>query len=256
MIAHHTIRLAFFSTAIVWVTNVNHTVAQHKFFAPFDCRQHAELYHLEPVEAAPSTTIQEEPFVPLDTINGWKAWGYVENFSFGKNRGDLPMIIELNALHPYFRDRITAVIQECKAKGIQLAIVETYRTPAKQQEYQSMGKRYTRSGAGKSKHQYGLAIDVVPMIDSVAIWDNPVLWRKVGVIGEKYGLRWGGRWKYPYDPGHFEWTNGLPPEKLFAGEFPIVPFAEEHYPCLEEDLRLLRKYWKAWDTNQSSITRR
>jgi beta-glucosidase/6-phospho-beta-glucosidase/beta-galactosidase len=33
---------------------------------------------------------------------------------------------------------------------------------------------------------------------------------------------------------------------LVAGAFPAVPRADELYPCLTEDLRLLRKYWSEW----------
>jgi hypothetical protein len=119
-----------------------------------------------------------------------------------------------------------------------------------------MGKKYTSSGAGRSKHQYGLAIDVVPVVKSVAVWDNAALWRKVGVIGEKLGLRWGGRWKKPYDPGHFEWTGGLSSSHLHAGHLPNLPAFAQNYPCLQEDLEILRKYWSEWETSQSALTRK
>lgn len=185
----------------------------------------------------------------------WKNWSMVENFTFGKDRGNLPMIADLDALHPYFRDKVTTLIAMCKAKGIELAIVESYRTHSKQNEYKSMGKNYTRSGGGKSKHQYGLAVDVVPMIDSVAQWNNTKLWRKVGVIGEQLGLRWGGRWKSLYDPGHFEWTGGLSSYHLAMGQWPHIPKAH-NYPCLEEELIQLTDYWKAWEIEQSSIARK
>ncbi len=185
----------------------------------------------------------------------WKNWSMVENFTFGKDRGDLPMIVDLDALHPYFRDKVTMLIAMCKAKGIELAIVESYRTHSKQNEYKSMGKNYTRSGGGKSKHQYGLAVDVVPMIDSVAQWDNTRLWRKVGVIGEQLGLRWGGRWKSLYDPGHFEWTGGLSSSHLSMGQWPHLPKAY-NYPCLDEELIQLTEYWRALEIDQSAITRK
>ena len=185
----------------------------------------------------------------------WKHWTLVENFTFAKDRGNLPMIADLNALHPYFLDKIITLITTCKAKGIQLVVVESYRTHAKQNEYKSMGKKYTRSTGGKSKHQYGLAIDVVPVIDSAAQWDNAKLWRKIGVIGEQLGLRWGGRWKTLYDPGHFEWTGGLSSYHLSAGQWPRIPKAT-NYPCLDEDLIQLTEYWKAWETEQSSIARK
>ena len=190
-----------------------------------------------------------------DTEEAWKRWEVTENFSFGKNRGSIPMIVDLQSLHPYFRDRIIELIKICHSKGIELAIVETYRTHTKQREYKSMGRRYTRSGPGSSKHQYGLAIDVVPMVDSTAQWNNITLWRKVGVIGERLGLRWGGRWRHPFDPGHFEWTGGLGTYYLAQGVFPAIP-KSSNYPCIEEDLLELKRHWRAWETEQSAVARK
>jgi D-alanyl-D-alanine carboxypeptidase len=235
---------------------------ENTMFAPFDCREHSndnELLETSSEDATESNTIaffSSEPLITEDTTFGWKNWSLVENYSFGKDRGSLPMITDLKALHPFFRDKITQLIHECQRKGIQLAVVESYRTHAKQHEYKTMGKQYTNSNAGRSKHQYGLAVDVVPMINDVAIWNNTALWRRVGLVGEKLGLRWGGRWRKPYDPGHFEWTGGLPASSLYTGSFPDVPQCDERYPCLEEDLRILKKYWSEWETTQSSLTRK
>ena len=232
----------------------------NSLFAPYDCRKHQEPF----VELVPPFAV--DPDIDNEAVlfedsemaaqeSGWREWAYVENYAFTKDRGAMTMITDLNALHPYFRDRISLLIAACKAKGIELAVVESYRTHAKQHEYKTMGKGYTNSGAGKSKHQYGLAVDVVPLVKGVPVWNNTALWRKVGMVGEKLGLRWGGRWKRPYDPGHFEWTGGLATSSLYAGSFPVVPNAEELYPCLEDDIITLKKYWNAWETEQSSVSR-
>jgi len=237
------------------------SVAQVSLFSPYDCREHAESapgIEQFTIDVSPEefTFALEDVDMSMDTVSGWKNWNYVENYAFGKDRGALPMITDLDALHPIFRDRIMALIKACKSRGIELAVVETYRTPAKQHEYKTMGKHYTSSGAGKSKHQYGLAIDVVPMINNTAVWDNTALWRKIGLVGEKLGMRWGGRWKKPYDPGHFEWTGGLTTAHLYQGMFPEIPNADDLYPCLTEDLRILRKYWNEWEIEQSSMSRK
>jgi hypothetical protein len=234
----------------------------NSLFTPFDCREHAEYFVDVPIEETQKidssllVTVELPPVIEIDTINGWRHWSFTENFTFGKDRGALSMITDLNALHPFFRDQIITLIAKCKEQGIELAVVESYRTHAKQSEYKNMGRKYTSSKAGRSKHQYGLAVDLVPIVDSVAVWDNAALWRKIGVTGEKLGLRWGGRWRKPYDPGHFEWTSGLTSTQLTAGYFPAIPKQHENYPCLEEDLKLLRKYWREWETSQSSITRK
>ena len=231
----------------------------NSLFTPVDIRIPAEVFRV--VSGSQRVVINsvdfEDPVLTLgDSLNDWKSWSFVENYAFGKDRGDLPMITDLNSLHPFFRDQVQTLIAKCKAKGIELMVVETYRTHAKQHEYKTMGKKYTSSGAGRSKHQYGLAVDVVPVVDSVAVWNNALLWRKIGAVGEKLGLRWGGRWRKPYDPGHFEWTGGLTSFQLVNGNLPTHPHFAERYPCLEEDLKILRRCWKEWETSQSAMTRK
>lgn len=214
--------------------------------APFAAEHAENVSRLLKAFEAPTA-----PEKPVEIIPEWRQWSTVDNYAFGKNRGAMSMIADLDALHPYFRQKVLALIEACRAKGIELAIVETYRTRAKQNEYRSMGRIYTRSYGGKSKHQYGLAIDVVPIVDSVATWHNTALWKKVGMAGEKLGLRWGGRWRHPYDPGHFEWTGGLNSSLLEQGMFPRIP-DKESFPCLDEDLAMLKGWWEAWEAEQST----
>ncbi len=119
-----------------------------------------------------------------------------------------------------------------------------------------MGRKYTRSKGGKSKHQYGLAVDVVAIVDSVAQWDNTALWKKIGVAGENLGLRWGGRWRAPYDPAHFEWAGGITTDHLAKGIQPFIPAHQStQYPCIAEDIALLDKYYDAWEAEQAVIAR-
>ena len=252
---------------IFWIrlvfTSVSSYAQVNSLFTPYDCRLHADLFEEVPaaelvvVDSALLAPIFEEPaVVVVDTVDGWQDWVFVENFAFGKDRGTMPMITDLDALHPVFRDKIRTLIEDCREQGITLAVVESYRTVAKQNEYKGMGRKYTNSKGGRSKHQYGLAVDLVPIVASVAVWDSVALWKKVGVTGEKLGLRWGGRWRKPYDPGHFEWTGGVSTANLTMGHMPTVASQEDLYPCLDEDLRLLHKYWTAWETAQSSLTRK
>jgi hypothetical protein len=189
----------------------------------------------------------------FDSLEAWKKWELAENFSFGKDRGNLQMITDLKALHPYFRDKIVHLINNCKKIGIDVVVVESFRTKSKQAEYFGMGKKYTRSSGGKSNHQYGLACDLVPIVKGEAQWDDKKLWRRVGMEGEKLGLRWGGRWRSIYDPAHFEWTGGLTSTHLAAGVFPKP--SPHHYPCIDEDITQLRKFWDAWEQEQAQWVR-
>lgn len=193
--------------------------------------------------------------LPEDTTAAWLRWKTVNNYAFGKNRGNLTMIADLNALHPDFRERVKMLIAQCKTKGIELAVVESFRTRAKQNEYRAMGKKYTRSAGGNSKHQYGLAVDVVPIVDSVAVWNNLALWRKVGLAGEKLGLRWGGRWRHPFDPGHFEWTQGLSANQLAQGVFPKINSTSQDTPETQLELERLTANWRAWEAEQATVAR-
>ncbi|WP_127120675.1 M15 family metallopeptidase [Chryseotalea sanaruensis] len=224
-------------------------------FNTYGVAQHPYLNILEDRSLRFDTTywVNVANLLAFDTLHAWQEWQIAENYNFGKNRGDLQMITDLQALHPYFRDKVIQLIENCKKKGIEVSVVESYRTRAKQAEYFGMGKKYTRSAGGKSKHQYGLACDLVPVVNGSAQWEDKVLWRKVGVEGEKLGLRWGGRWRNPYDPAHFEWTGGLTTVQLAAGYFPKPKV--QIYPCIDEDIRILRKFWEAWENEQATTSR-
>lgn len=199
-------------------------------------------------------TTGRRPPAAIVPVERWKQWHVVENYSYGKNRGSLPMIADLRALHPYFRDKVAELIRICKEAGIELAIVESYRTPAKQAQYFAMGRKYTSTPGGKSKHQYGLAVDVVPIVNSAAVWSNRRLWRKIGLVGERLGLRWGGRWHVTYDPGHFEWSGDLSRRELEEGYWPVIPSsAADKYPNIEQELTELQDSWQAWAVEQSAM---
>lgn len=198
--------------------------------------------------------VQKEIVSATESPEMWKQWHTVNNHHFGKDRGSLPMITDLGALHPFFRDKVMLLIEKCKAAGIELAVVESYRTRSKQAEYYAMGSKYTSKRGGMSRHQYGLAVDVVPMVDSVAVWNNPRLWRKIGGIGERLGLTWGGRWRVLYDPGHFEWSGGVSRHQLAKGLPPRIPASRsDEYVSLETQLEKLHTYWQAWEVEQSMM---
>jgi hypothetical protein len=116
----------------------------------------------------------------------------------------------LNDLVLPFRTFAIELIARCVEARIPILIVCTRRTAEAQAEALATG----HSSVVHSKHQDGLAIDLVPYEvyalhgeDKLA-WnpDDPV-WLRLGALGESLGLRWGGRWRVPRDPGHFEWQK-------------------------------------------------
>ena len=73
----------------------------------------------------------------------------------------------------------------------------------------------TKAQPGYSWHNFGRAIDVVPVDVAEAgdlsdpdnpLWENP-WWDAIGRVGEELGFEWGGRWERPDRP-HFQWTHG------------------------------------------------
>ncbi len=126
-------------------------------------------------------------------------------------------------LAPRFRPLAVELIARCIEAGIPISIVTTRRTAEEQAA--ALAKGYSR--VKHSKHQDGLAIDLAPFEVYQAHgphrinWDagrcpeavkEP--WATMGRIGESLGLRWGGRWHDPFDPGHFELADPVvsPPE--------------------------------------------
>lgn len=70
----------------------------------------------------------------------------------------------------------------------------------------------THAKAGESYHNYGLAIDFVPMVDGMAIWDREnAAYAKTIEVAEGYGLISGSRWPEPKkDFPHLELPGKFP----------------------------------------------
>lgn len=88
-------------------------------------------------------------------------------------------------------------------------MVNALRLKAGMSMLPSLGPNRVVTWVRHSKHQDGIAFDVVPMkrLDSLLPnWNSP-MWKKLGAIGEHLGLTWGGNWTKPDRP-HFEWNGG------------------------------------------------
>lgn len=137
-------------------------------------------------------------------------------------------------LDPKIRAKASIVFDEMKSSqklkdlGVQdIAIVETRRSLVRQMAYYSRSRmsvkdvQYMYEVAGlypiseveakipntwtlESKHIEGKAVDFAPMNSQGIWWNAPIeVWEEMGKIGEKHGLKWGGRWEIPDRP-HFE----------------------------------------------------
>lgn len=116
---------------------------------------------------------------------------------------------QLDDLAPVFKPLAYELLARSVEAMIPVLIVNTRRTAAEQAINVANGT----SQVAHSKHQDGLAIDVVPYHvfqeygDDKLQWheDDPA-WAKLGAIGERLGLRWGGRFVTLKDCGHFEYV--------------------------------------------------
>jgi|ERR671923_1139336 peptidoglycan L-alanyl-D-glutamate endopeptidase CwlK len=116
-------------------------------------------------------------------------------------------------LHPTVAEKARALIELCKREGVDLLITSTYRSFEEQAKLYAMGRTapgnvVTNAKPGSSWHNYGLAFDVVPLVNGKAVWDTN-MWPLIGMLGESLGLTWGGRWKKFKDLPHFEHHPGL-----------------------------------------------
>ena len=75
----------------------------------------------------------------------------------------------------------------------------------------------TRAKAGQSWHNHRCALDVVPLVNGKAIWDDQAMWKQVGEIGKACGLEWAGDWKTFKEYPHFQYTGGMTLAQLQSG---------------------------------------
>lgn len=124
-------------------------------------------------------------------------------------------------LHPRVQNLARKFIQECEEHGIKLLVTSTYRDAESQNALYAQGrtvpgKIVTNAKAGQSFHNWRVAFDVVPLVNGKAVWNDDVLWHKIGAIGIECGLEWGGNWKFKDTP-HFQYTGGLKLADFRAG---------------------------------------
>lgn len=92
--------------------------------------------------------------------------------------------------------------------GYDMALLEGYRSPERQNALAAQGSNVTNAAAFQSWHQYGLAADCAFLRDGKLVISERDPWamrgyQLFGEVAESLGLTWGGRWKM-MDFGHTE----------------------------------------------------
>lgn len=146
---------------------------------------------------------------------------------------DTITIDRIKTLHPRLQDDANDIYFEiCKAisKNAICRFAYTYRSNKEQDELFKKVPKVTNARGGQSYHNYGLAIDIVFLIDKdgngtyeTASWNNKLDadkdgvadWMEVVKIFKSYGWEWGGDWHFK-DMPHFQKTYGLSIKQLQA----------------------------------------
>lgn len=136
----------------------------------------------------------------------------------------------IKLLHPALRNEVMHIYEEiCNAltANVMCRFTHTLRTFAEQDALYAKGRtkpgpKVTNARSGSSWHNYGMAIDIVLLVDknndgvfeSVS-WDvkadfdkdGKADWMEIVQIFKEYGWEWGGDWRF-YDAPHFQKTFG------------------------------------------------
>ena len=112
-------------------------------------------------------------------------------------------------LNPDFEQYLLQVFMIMKENyGYEMAILEGYRSPERQNMLARMGSHVTNAKAYQSYHQFGLAADCAFLRNGRLVISEKDPWamrgyQLYGQVAESVGLRWGGRWRM-MDFGHVE----------------------------------------------------
>lgn len=121
----------------------------------------------------------------------------------------------LDDLRPEVRPQVDAFLSACAAAGVDVLVTCTLRSNEEQAVLYAKGRTtapighgyvVTDAPPGRSAHNFGLAIDVVPIVNGKLDWDrkDPV-WQQVGEFGVAAGLQWAGTPGFPFpELPHFQ----------------------------------------------------
>ncbi len=142
-------------------------------------------------------------------------------------------IQRITTLHPLVRDTFTKFIDAAESElNITLRVTHALRTIAEQnalyaQGRTTAGKIVTNAKGGQSFHNYGLAIDVVEMINGKPNWEFD--FAKLKPIADRFGIVWGGTFKSIIDRPHFEISFGYKK----ATQLAVLPKDKNGYPIIK-----------------------
>lgn len=144
------------------------------------------------------------------------------------------MARDITKLHPTAQEKANKLVAECKKQGLIISITSCIRDEAEQLDCYKRGTSTLKYP--NSMHNWGVAFDFCRNDGKGAYNDNDGFFKKVGAVGKKLGLIWGGDWSKPDKP-HFQLADwGVGTSQL-----------RNKYGTPE-------KFMATWKTNQSTGT--
>lgn len=126
-------------------------------------------------------------------------------------------------LEPETHAKVLAWVAACAARGVDVLVYCTLRTPEEQAVLYGQGRTtkgpiITNAAPWQSFHQYGRAVDAVPMLNGKPDWSYSDLngdkipdepwWNVMVEEADKQGLEWAGRWKGFREYVHWQFDGG------------------------------------------------
>ena len=121
---------------------------------------------------------------------------------------------ELSYLDPIAKDIADRVYKEWETNGEEVLITDAYRSNDEQDALYAKGRTepgpvVTNASGGYSLHNYGVAIDIVPITpNGEADWSDYDSFERLANVAKKHGMEWGGDWTSFPDAPHLQYTQG------------------------------------------------
>jgi peptidoglycan LD-endopeptidase CwlK len=97
-------------------------------------------------------------------------------------------------LEPVTRDMAVTFLEDCRELGIDILVTCTYRSPQEQDALYAQGRTdhggiVTNAKGGQSPHNFGMALDVVPIVNGKPDWNTASAeWEALASMDELQGL--------------------------------------------------------------------